>query len=146
MSSCAEQVSTDAAAILHAIVGTLLVAPLASMAGPASTAASPEYSIPFVDHGGIRNWQADGGKGVWIQAAGGRWYYASFSSPCSELPFSSSIRFIPEPAGDLSRWSSIRLAHAERCFFRSLQPSEGPPKKGGPAKPSMSSGSTAKSS
>jgi len=99
-------------------------------------ADAPESSIPFADRGGIRNWQADGSKGVWIQATGGKWYYASFSSPCNGLPFSEGLRFLPEPTGDLSRWSSIRLAHAERCFFRSLQPSDGPPKEIGPRRQS----------
>jgi len=100
-----------------------------SLIAPLALAKAPEYSIPFADRGGIRNWQADGSKGVWIQATGGKWYYAGFSSPCSSLPFSEGIRFLPDPTGDLSRWSSIRLAHAERCFFRSLQPSAGPPQR-----------------
>lgn len=102
---------------------------LCSLAVPPALAKAPEYSIPFADRGGIRNWQADGSKGVWIQAAGGKWYYAGFSSPCNSLPVSQGIRFLPGPTGDLSRWSSIRLGHEERCFFRSLQPSDGPPKK-----------------
>lgn len=118
------------------VLGFSLAAPLSSLAAPPAPAEALESSIPFADRGGIRNWQADGSKGVWIQAAGGKWYYASFSSPCNGLPFSEGVRFVPEPTGDLSRWSSIRLAHAERCFFRSLQPSAAPPKQADPSRQS----------
>jgi hypothetical protein len=99
---------------------------------------SLEYSISSVDHGGIRDWQADGSKGIWIQAAAGDWYYAKFSSPCTQLPHSTDVRFVPEPTGDLSRWSSIRLSDSATCFFRTLQPSVGPPKKIQHATPSDS--------
>jgi hypothetical protein len=136
-------------AIVPVILGISSAAPLSALAVPTVLAEAPESSIPFADRGGIRNWQADGSKGVWIQATGGKWYYASFSSPCNGLPFSEGLRFVPEPTGDLSRWSSIRLAHAERCFFRSLQPSDGPPKQADPSKqppgqhPSPSTGTQA---
>jgi hypothetical protein len=99
---------------------------------------SLEYSISSVDHGGIRDWQADGSKGIWIQAAAGDWYYAKFSSPCTQLPHSTDVRFVPEPTGDLSRWSSIRLSDSATCFFRTLQPSDGPPRKMQHATPSDS--------
>jgi hypothetical protein len=136
-------------AIPPVVLGISLAAPLSAIAAPPVPAEALESSIPFADRGGIRNWQADGSKGVWIQATGGKWYYASFSSPCNGLPFSEGLRFVPEPTGDLSRWSSIRLAHAERCFFRSLQPSDGPPKHTDPSRqpsgqhPSTSAGTQA---
>jgi hypothetical protein len=107
----------------------LLAAPLATVAGPAPETKSVEASIPFANQGGIRDWRADGTKGMWLEAAGGHWYYASFSSQCTSLPFATGVRFVPEPSGVLSRWSSIRLSHNERCFFRNLQRSERPPKK-----------------
>jgi hypothetical protein len=113
----------------------LLAAALAAAAAPALAAKTSEVSIPFANHGGIRDWRADGSKGMWIQAASGRWFYTSFSSQCTTLPFALGVKFIPEPSGDLSRWSSIRLAHNERCFFRTLQPSDAPPQKAAPDKP-----------
>lgn len=90
--------------------------------------AAVETSIPFANHGGIQDWRADGSRGIWIRAQGGRWFYASFSSQCTSLPLSVGVRFVPEPGGELSRWSSIRLPHDERCFFRTLQSSDAPPK------------------
>jgi hypothetical protein len=115
----------------------LLVAPLAVRAGPAP-AKPPEASIPLANHGGIRDWRADGSRGMWIEASSGHWFYASFSSQCTTLPIAIGVKFVPEPSGALSRWSSIRLGHNERCFFRTLQPSDAPPKQAGPARPAIS--------
>jgi hypothetical protein len=112
-----------------------LAAPLGAFAGSA-----PEASIPFANHGGIRDWRADGSRGMWIEAASNQWFYASFSSQCTTLPAAIGLKFVPEPSGALSRWSSIRLEHNERCFFRTLQPSDAPPKKLEPAKPAISPG------
>lgn len=111
--------------VMPYVMSVALLSAGAALSAPAKNA---ENSIPFAEHGGIRDWQANGSKGLWIQAADGRWYYASFSSPCVDLPFAHRIHFVAEPNGDLSRWSSIRLAQSGRCFFRNLQQSAGPPK------------------
>jgi hypothetical protein len=107
----------------------LLLAPLAAAAGPEPATKSPEASIPFANQGGIRDWRADGSRGMWLETNGGHWYYASFSSQCTALPVASDVRFVAEPSGVLSRWSSIRLEHNERCFFRTLQRSDRPPRR-----------------
>ena len=116
------------AATPHAIIVALLSVSNAATSAPIAPAKTTGNSIPFAEHGGIRDWRADGSKGLWIQAAGGRWYYASFSSPCLDLPFARGIRFVAGSNGELSRWSSIRLAQSGRCFFRNLQQSAAPPK------------------
>jgi hypothetical protein len=115
----------------------LLVAPLTAMAGPAP-AKPAEASIPLANHGGILDWRADGSRGMWIEASSGHWFYASFSSQCTTLPIAIGLKFVPEPSGVLSRWSSIRLEHNRRCFFRTLQPSAAPPKRAEPAGPATS--------
>jgi len=113
----------------------ILAASGGATAGSAPIAKNAEVSIPFADRDGIRDWRGDGSKGLWILAASGHWFYARFSSQCTTLPTALGVKFVPEPSGVLSRWSSIRLAHDERCFFRSLQPSDAPPKKAGSAQP-----------
>ena len=127
-----------------AIGALLLVAPLTGNAATVPPAGFAEASIPFANHSGVRDWRADGSKGMWILAANSRWYYASFSSQCTTLPVASGISFVPDRSGILSRWSSIRLDHDDRCFFRSLQPSDAPPKKRETDKPAASPGTTAK--
>ena len=129
-------------AALRAAAGcVLLSASLGAAAAPAP-GANTEASIPSANQGGIRNWRADGSQGMWIQAASGRWFYASFSSQCTTLPLALEVRFVPEPSGALSRWSSIRLEHDVRCFFRTLQSSGAPPlqQKAAPTKPEAASG------
>jgi hypothetical protein len=45
--------------------------------GAASPATASTYvSIPFADHGGIRDWRADGDRSMWIEGRNGQWYYA----------------------------------------------------------------------
>lgn len=78
-----------------------LAAPLAAFpAGAAPVARQSDASIAFADHGGIRDWCADGSKGLRIQASSGH-----------------------------NQWSSIPLQHDEQSFFRTLQPGDGPQKK-----------------
>jgi len=128
-----------------AAIGTLLF--LAPLAGTAATVPPTGFSqalIPFTNLNGVRDWRADGGKGMWILAANGGWYYASFSSQCTTLPVVAGISFVPDLSGTLSRWSSIRLDHNDRCFFRSLQASDAPPKKGETDKSAASPGTTEK--
>jgi hypothetical protein len=129
------------AALRAAAVGVLLSTSLGAAAAPAP-GTNTEASIPSANQGGIRDWRADGAKGMWIQAASGGWFYASFSSQCTTLPLALEVRFIPEPSGALSRWSSIRLEHDVRCFFRTLQPSDAPPRqqKDAPTKPEAAPG------
>jgi hypothetical protein len=112
-----------------AIGALLLVAPLVGNAATVPPAGFSEASIPVANPNGVRDWRADVSKGMWILAANGRWYYASFSSQCTTLPVVIGISFVPDRSGTLSRWSSIRLDHNDRCFFRSLQPSDAPPRK-----------------
>jgi hypothetical protein len=115
------------------VLGVLLFA-------AAVVAAAGDVSIPFANDGGIRDWRADGSKGMWIEAASGHWFYAGFSSQCTTLQSAIGVKFVPESSGALSRWSSIRLKNDQRCFFRTLQPSNAPPKKAEPAKPGSASG------
>ena len=131
--------------VAGAAFGTLLfVAPVAGNAATVPPAGFSEVSIPYANHDGVRDWRADGSKGMWILAANSRWYYASFSSECTTLPVAIGISFVPDRSGTLSRWSSIRLDHDDRYFFRSLQPSGAPPMKGETDKPAASPGTTQK--
>jgi len=128
-----------------AAIGTLLfLAPLAGSAATVPPTGFSQASIPFTNLNGVRDWRADGSKGMWILAANGGWYYASFSSQCTTLPVVAGISFVPDLSGTLSRWSSIRLDHNDRCFFRSLQASDAPPKKGETDKSAASLGTTEK--
>jgi hypothetical protein len=98
---------------------------LAAAALPA--AAAPPASIPFADMGGVRDWRADGDRGIWIQATGGRWYYARFLGPCVGLDFRDRVGFMTEPGGDLDKFSAV-FADGQRCSFQTFAPSPAPPR------------------
>ena len=93
------------------------------------TALKPaEVSIPFVDHNNIRDWQADGKEGVWIQDQRRAWYYAKLLGPCIGLDWALSIGFITGgAAGQLDRFSSILVPEEGRCQITSLTRSDPPP-------------------
>jgi hypothetical protein len=112
---------------------SLLLAALASGAlqaeeGSASTTA-PEASIPFVQHGGIRDWEADSNRGVWIQDLHRNWYYAKLMGPCFGLNFATKLGFDTGPMGAFDRFSSIVVPREGRCAVQSFVASDGPPRK-----------------
>lgn len=101
-------------------------------AGMALAAAAPpaegkQASIPFADHGGIRNWEADKDVGIWVQDVHRHWYYARFMSPCHELRFVDGVGFVTGPGGQLDRFSAVRTRGGERCVFSTFEDSKGPP-------------------
>jgi hypothetical protein len=109
---------------------SLALAALAGASAAEQNAASPpQASIHFVQHGSIRNWEADRDRGLWIQDTRRRWYYAKFIGPCLGLGFARTIAFDTRPSGIFDRFSSIIVPHYGRCAVQSVVASEGPPRK-----------------
>jgi hypothetical protein len=97
---------------------------------PKEAAAKPqEASIPFANQGGIRDWQADSDRGIWVKDNHNRWYYGRFMGPCNGLQFVEAVRFRTSPSGSLDRWSSLRARDTGNCSFTSFVHSDGPPRK-----------------
>jgi hypothetical protein len=90
---------------------------------------APQATIPFVNMGSIRDWQADKRDGLWIQDSRRQWYYARTMSPCLGLDFATTIGFDTRRSGTLDRFSSIIVPRDGRCQISSLTRSEAPPKK-----------------
>lgn len=109
-------------------VALLALAP-AGLCLAESKPAAAEASIPFANHGGIRDWQADSERGLWVQANNRKWYYAKFMGPCSGLAFATSLGFDTSPQGSFDRWSSVVVPGRQRCTVQTFVPSKGPPKK-----------------
>lgn len=93
------------------------------------TSMAPQASIPFVAHGGIRDWEADKTRGLWVQDAHRNWYYAKLLSPCFGLDFATRLGFDTHPMGTFDRFSSIVVPQEGRCTVQSVVPSDGPPRK-----------------
>jgi hypothetical protein len=106
---------------------TALGAVLVAIAGGALAAtAAPEPSIPFANHGGIRDWAADHDRGLWVQDVHRQWYYAKLMGPCIGLPFAQTIGFDTHPLGRFDKYSAIVVPGSGRCTVQSFTLSGGP--------------------
>lgn len=95
---------------------------------PAATTPPVQASIPFIDHRNLRDWQADGKEGLWIQDQRRNWYYAKLLGPCIGLDWAITIGFDAGGAsGQLDKFSSIVVPNEGRCQITSLTRSEPPP-------------------
>ncbi|MBX3695153.1 MAG: hypothetical protein KF790_08265 [Steroidobacteraceae bacterium] len=112
-------------------LAALLLAPLcANAADGKDTLPDPEQaSIPFVDHGGIRDWHADRDRGLWVQDNRRNWYYAKLLGPCTGLDFATAIGFVTKPPGSFDRFSTIIVPREGSCPVVSFVRSDGPPPK-----------------
>jgi hypothetical protein len=96
----------------------------------AATPGKPrEARISFANEGGIRDWQADGDRGIWVQDNHKRWYYGKFMAPCTGLQFVYAVRFKTGAAGELDRFGAVRARDTGNCTFTSFTESDGPPRK-----------------
>lgn len=110
-----------------------LLATLSLGIGAAAAAADkaplpPQASIPFVNIGNsIRDWQADGRDGLWIQDLRRQWYYAQLLSPCMGLDFATGIGFKTRGSDTLDRFSEVIVPREQSCQIMSLSKSDTPP-------------------
>lgn len=113
--------------ILPAVAAIALIAGCTSQSqtgkAPAAAADASLTSIPFIRD--IYTWQPDGTKGLYIQLDNKQWYYATFMSPCIDLPYATGIGFRTQPPLSLDKFDSV-VVQGRTCFFKSLDPSAGP--------------------
>lgn len=108
-------------------VSVMLLTGVGSANASNSPAFGSEGSIPFAAHN-VFTWQADGDKGIWIQAVGGTWYYGTFNFPCQGLQFRDGVGFKYGPQGELDKWTEVHVRrNSAPCLFKSFLVSPGPP-------------------
>lgn len=78
-----------------------------------------ESRISFPNNGAIRNFEADGSDGIWLEDRQRRWYYADFIGNCQELNFAQAIGFDTRGLSSLDRFSTV-IVHGTRCPIASL--------------------------
>mgnify|MGYP001046776194 CR=1 FL=1 len=91
-------------------------------------AQAAEASIPFANHGGVRNWRADGDRTVYFQDSHQRWYKAELMSRANGLPFANAIGIDAGGTGRLDRFGAI-VVEGQRYPFTSFVRVDGPPAK-----------------
>ena len=89
---------------------------------------APEASIPFANHGGVRNWRADGDQTVYFEDSQRRWYKAELMSRANGLPFANAIGIDPGATDRLDRFGAI-VVEGQRYPFKSFVRVDGPPEK-----------------
>ena len=114
----------------------LLIAPLIALglaatpagASLARTAASAtaEASIPFANHGGIRDWREAGDRTLYIQDRARHWYRATLMTSAFDLPFTTAIGFDTGPIDRFDKFSSV-VVRGQRYAVQSLVRVDGPP-------------------
>lgn len=104
----------------------LAAAPAAASAEPAP--ASQEARIPFVNHGGIRDWRAADGDTLYVQDSRRRWYRAELMHDAIGLPFAWTIGFETRGVDSFDRFSTV-VVDGQRIPVRSLVRVDGPPPK-----------------
>jgi hypothetical protein len=103
------------------MIRTLLLVAALAVASGCATAPPPEAeaSIPFADFGGIRSFRPGPNRTLLLEGRTGRWYQATFFSPCLDLPFTETIGVISNPVGQVDRFSGV-VVRGQICRFRSL--------------------------
>lgn len=87
----------------------------------------PQVSIPFANHGGIRDWRAVGRDALLVEGTQGRWYRVELMGGCFDLPFAQAVGFKSHPTGDFDRFSSV-IVRGQRCAVKSVTATTPPPK------------------
>ena len=108
-----------AALCVSATLGTAVMA--------ADAARNAKFDVPgeALEARAIEKWQANGTQGIWIQVAGGRWLYATFQSPCTDLPSSVSARFRWSLSNELQVGASVMTASGTVCAVRQVDEVQG---------------------
>ena len=104
----------------------LAASPLAaSVAG--NYLADVDSAAGFLDHARLRDWLADGERGLWLQAVDLRWFYARFAHLCHGLSSTNSLSFDTRGSGNIDSRSAVIVPGSGRCTVLSFAPSHGPP-------------------
>jgi len=104
----------------------LAASPLAaSVAG--TYMAEVDSAAAYLNRTRLRDWLADGERGLWLQAVDLRWFYARFAHPCHGLSATNSLSFDTRGSDNIDGRSAVVVAGSGRCTLLSFLPSHGPP-------------------
>lgn len=108
---------------------------LAALLLPLSAAAANESEVPreigveasivFPSQSTIRNYEANGRDGLWIEDRRGNWYYATLIGYCPDLDFAQAIGIETRGTSRLDKFGAI-IVRGERCALSSLVTAEKP--------------------
>jgi hypothetical protein len=82
-------------------------------------------AFPYEHVRNVRDWVAPSDYEILFETMDGRWYRATFTSPCLTMPDASMVDIVTGPEGRLDRNSSIEV-DGQRCAFASFSETENP--------------------
>jgi hypothetical protein len=85
-----------------------------------------DASISFPNYGAIRNFEADGNDGIWIEDQQRRWYYGEILGGCQGLNFATGIGFDAGGSARFDKFSRI-IVDGDICQLSSFVTAEKPP-------------------
>ena len=98
-----------------------------AIVGIGSAAAAQNASIPFINQGGIRDWQAPNERTLYVQGRNRQWFRAELAGVCRGLDSVNSIGFDTGHSNRFDRFSSVTV-RGQRCRVTSLERVDGPAK------------------
>jgi hypothetical protein len=122
---CAMNESLAGRAAIAALV-LAVAAPRIASADPIST--KPSVKTPALQRTEMRDWLADGERGIWIQMRSLKWFYARLTARCPGLDSTNSLGFGTGASVRLERMTSVLVPGHGSCGVRGLVPSGGPAK------------------
>ena len=90
-------------------------------------AADVDSAVTSLDRTLLRDWLADGERGLWLQAIDLRWFYARFAHTCRGLSATNSLSFDTRGSDNIDSRSAVVVPGGGRCTVLSFLPSHGPP-------------------
>jgi len=84
-----------------------------------------ESQIVFPNTGAIRNFEADGNDGIWVEDRHHRWYYAELQGGCQNLSFARGVGFDTGGSATFDRFSSV-VVEGWKCPLVSLVTADKP--------------------
>ena len=84
-----------------------------------------EASIAFPAYGTVRNFEADGDDGIWIEDQHRDWYYATLVGYCPDLNFAEAIGIDTRGTSRLDKFGAV-IVKGQRCSFTSFVTAEKP--------------------
>jgi uncharacterized protein DUF6491 len=101
------------------------------LAGSAPAFGAPpkspqDVSIPFVSHGGVKDWRAIDDHTLYIQGQGGQWFRATTMGACIGLDFADKIGFDAGGTDTFDKFSRL-IVRGQPCPIQTLEKVAGPP-------------------
>ncbi len=114
-------------------IGAVVLGSLAATPAFAQSKKAGDVSIPFVNHGGIRDWRATDDHTLYIQAQNQQWYKATTVGDCIGLDFEDRIGFDAGATDTFDKFSRL-IVRGQPCPIQSLEKIAGKPPSSKPKK------------